>query len=142
VAIRTYRDLDVYKASYEAALAVSKLSRRFPQIEQAELARQLRRSARSVPANIAEGWAKRNSPQEFKRYLQMAVGSCHETRVWLDMSRDEGYITEKEHQDLAARYNHIGIMLHKLWKGWRPKAAASEAGSAVMTSRPHDLMTP
>ena len=118
--IRTYHDLEVYRESYQAALVVSKLSRRFPQVEQVELARQLRRSARSVPANIAEGWAKRNSAQEFKRYLQMAIGSCHETQVWLDMSRDEGYIKGDEHNGLVARYNHIGIMLHKLWKEWRP----------------------
>jgi len=121
VAIRTFRDLDVYRESYAAALVVSKLTRSFPRVEQVELARQLRRSARSVPANIAEGWAKRNSAHEFKRYLQMAIGSCHETQVWLDMSRDEGYISEGNHSQLTARYNHIGIMLHKLWKEWRPR---------------------
>jgi four helix bundle protein len=134
MAIQTYRDLDVYQESYQAALVVSKLSRRFPPFEQVELARQLRRAARSIPANIAEGWAKRNSPLELKRYLQMAVGSCHETRVWLDMREDEGHITEAEHSDLVAKYNHIGIMLHKLWKEWRPKVAAPEARSAVKAS--------
>ena len=103
VPIRTYKDLDVYREFYKAALLVSKLSRRFPAVEQVELARQLRRSARSIPANIAEGWAKRKSTPEFKRYLQMAMGSCHETHVWLDMSRDEGYISEVEHKELVGR---------------------------------------
>ena len=116
MAIRTFRDLDVYRESYECAIIVSRLSRTFPQVEQVELARQLRRAARSVPANIAEGWAKRKSAAEFKRYLQMAMGSCHETHVWLDMSRDEGYISAEKHDDLVARYNHIGIMLHRLWQ--------------------------
>lgn len=117
--IRTYRDLEVFKESYAAAMVVSRLTKTFPQREQVELARQLRRSARSVPANIAEGWAKRNSPLEFKRYLQMAVGSCHETEVWLSMSRDEGYITGEEHDELAKRYERIGVMLRSLWKNWR-----------------------
>jgi len=111
--------LDVYREAYDAALLVSKVSRRFPVQEQAELARQLRRSARSVPANIAEGWAKRSSPAEFKRYLMVAFGSCHETLVWLDMSRDEGYLKADEHNDLATRYDRISIMLRNLWKNWR-----------------------
>jgi four helix bundle protein len=119
VAIRTYRDLDVFKESYEAAMQTSRLTRKFPPLEQVELARQLRRSARSIPANIGEGWAKRDSAQEFKRYLQIAVGSCHETEVWLSISKDEGYITREEHDSLAKKYERIGVMLRSLWKHWR-----------------------
>lgn len=119
MAIRTYRDLDVYKESYEAAMLVSKLTKKFPPREQVELARQLRRSARSIPANIAEGWAKRDSAPELKRYLQIAVGSCHETEVWLSMSRDEGFIADEEHDSLAKKYERIGVMLRSLWKHWR-----------------------
>jgi four helix bundle protein len=119
LAIRSYKDLAVYRESYAAALEVSKLTKKFPPIEQYELARQLRRSARSIPANLAEGWAKRSSAQEFKRYMQVAIGSCHETQNWLDMSKDESYITEKEHEYLSGRYNGIGVMLYKLWENWR-----------------------
>ncbi len=117
--IRTYRDLEVFRESYEAALQVSKLTRNFPALEQVDLARQLRRAARSLPANIAEGWAKRSSASEFKRYLQVAIGSCHETRIWLDMSKDEGYIAEEHVASLRIRYDRIGVMLHKLWENWR-----------------------
>ena len=117
--IRTYRDLDVFQESYKAALDVSKLVRKFPPYEKFELARQLRRAARSVPANIVEGWAKRNSPQEFKRYLQNAIGSCHETQFWLDMAKDETYITKEEDEDLRNRYNRIGAMLRSLWERWK-----------------------
>ncbi len=106
--IRTYRDLEVFRVAYEAAaLVVSRLSKTFPQVELVELGRQLRCAARSLPANIAEGWAKRNSALEFKRYLQVAIGSCHETRIWLDMSRDEGYMSEKDYEDLTARYDFL-----------------------------------
>ncbi|MBI3485236.1 MAG: four helix bundle protein [Acidobacteria bacterium] len=117
--IKTYHDLDVFREAYDAALAVSKLTRTFPAVEQFELARQLRRAARSVPANIAEGWAKRNSTAEFKSYLQVAMGSCHEVKFWLDMSRDEGYVSVAEIDELKGRYDRIGAMLYGLWKNWR-----------------------
>jgi four helix bundle protein len=129
LAIRTFRDLHVYEEAYQAALVVSKLSKGFPKVEQVELARQLRRAARSLPANIAEGWAKRDSPSEFKRYLQVAIGSCQETQVWLEMSRDEKYISEEEYKESWTRYDRIGIMLHRLWKQWR-----SSEKEAVLSS--------
>ncbi len=124
--IQTYRDLEVFREAYEAALTVSKLTRSFPAAEQAELARQLRRAARSLPANIAEGWAKRNSGAEFKRYLQVAIGSYHETHVWPDMSRDEGYLSVEQWKALQGRYDRIGVMLYSLWKRWRTNGRPSE----------------
>ncbi len=118
MAIRTYRDLDVFRESYAAALDVSRIWKRLPPAEQYELARQLRRAARSIPANIVEGWGKRASTPEFKRYLQIAIGSCDETRMWLDLSKDEGYIPEGEVKEIKERYNRIGAMLSSLWKQW------------------------
>lgn len=119
MAIRTYRDLDVFRESYAAALDVSRMAKRFPPVEHYELARQLRRAARSIPANIVEGWGKRASTPEFKRYLQIAIGSCDETRMWLDLSKDEGFISETDCQEVKVRYNRIGTMLSSLWKQWR-----------------------
>jgi len=119
MAIRTYRDLEVFQESYAAALDISKLVKGFPGFEQFEIARQLRRAARSIPANIVEGWAKRNSAPEFKRYLQVAIGSCDEVKLWLEMSRDEGYASEEAVGKLTDRYNRIGAMLASLWKRWR-----------------------
>jgi four helix bundle protein len=117
--IRTYRDLEVFQESYAAALEVSKLVKCFPIHEQAELARQLRRAVRSIPANIVEGWAKRLSAPEFKRYLQVAIGSCDEAKLWLEMGRDEGYIAPDDFRSQKDRYNRIGAMLASLWKNWR-----------------------
>jgi four helix bundle protein len=117
--IRTYHDLDVFRESYSAALDVSRLCKCLPAVEQFELGRQLRRAARSIPANIVEGWGKRASTPEFKRYLQIAIGSCDETRMWLDMSKDEGYISESDCKEVKDRYNRIGAMLTSLWKQWR-----------------------
>jgi four helix bundle protein len=122
MAIRTYRDLEVFQESYAAALDVSKLAKRFPPFEQAELGRQIRRAARSIPANIVEGWAKRQSVAEFKRYLQVAVGSCDEVKMWLEMSKDEGYISQEIFEARTSRYNRIGAMLASLWKNWQGPA--------------------
>lgn len=119
MAIRTYNDLEVFREAYAAALDVSRICKRLPPAEQYELARQLRRSARSIPANIVEGWGKRASTPEFKRYLQIAIGSCDETRMWLDLSKDEGYIPESDVKQIKERYNRIGAMLGSLWKQWR-----------------------
>jgi four helix bundle protein len=126
VAIRTYKDLNVYRESFAAAMVVFKVSKTFPRFEQVELARQLRRSARSVPASIVEGRGKRFSEAEFKRYLQNALGSCQETSMWLDMSLEEGYLTKEKHAELSRRYGHIGAMIVSLWRKWRTFKTTSE----------------
>lgn len=118
-AIRHFKDLLVYQQAYAAALAVSRATRSFPRHEQYGLAQQMRSAARSIPANIAEGWARRESPAEFRRFLQMAIGSCEEMKVWLDFSRDEGHLNGKVVEGLHTDYARIGTMLQRLWKGWR-----------------------
>jgi len=117
--IKTYKDLEVFQVSYQLALNISKSVRNFPGPEQFELARQLRRAARSIPANVVEGWAKRSSAAEFKRYLQIAIGSCDECKLWLEMSRDEGYLSTKKTEELLNEFNRLGAMLKSLWRQWR-----------------------
>jgi four helix bundle protein len=116
VPIKTYKDLNVFRESYRLSLKVSRTTRKFPGPEQFELARQLRRAARSIPANIVEGWAKRASAQEFKRYLQVAIGSCDECKLRTEMSRDEGFLTAEECTSLENEFNVVGAMLKSLWK--------------------------
>lgn len=79
----------------------------------------MRRAARSIPANIVEGWAKRSSAAEFKRFLAVAIGSCDECKFWLEMSRDEGYLSASDHKALENRFNVVGAMLKSLWKHWQ-----------------------
>jgi four helix bundle protein len=117
--IKTYKDLNVYRESYRLALENSRATRRFPALEQFELARQLRRAARSIPANIVEGWAKRASPVELKRYLQISIGSCDECKLWLEMSRDEGFLSAQDCSNLENEFNLVGAMLKSLWKHWK-----------------------
>ena len=106
-----YHRLSVYQKSYELALELHKITLRFPKIEQYELASQLRRSSKSIPANIAEGMGKQTSKAEVRRFIQTAMGSCDESRVWLEFSKDLGYLTQKDYKDLNQRYQEIGRML-------------------------------
>jgi four helix bundle protein len=117
--VRNYTDLIVYQQSYQLALRVSEMTRCFPRHEQYELGRQVRRSSRSVAANIVEGWAKRTSSAEFKRHLVIAAGEVAETKFWLDLAADEQLAQKKRCEQLKAEYAKLGMMLHNLWKEWR-----------------------
>jgi four helix bundle protein len=117
--VRTYTDLLVYKQAYGLALETSELTRTFPRQEQYEVGRQIRRSSRSVPANIVEGWSKRSSSAEFKRHLVIASGEAAETKFWLDLAADEGIAARNSCEKLKAEYSRLGMMLHNLWKEWR-----------------------
>ena len=117
--VRNYTDLLVYKQAYRLALAVSKFTRSLPREEQFELGRQLRRCARSVPANIVEGWAKRLSAAEFKRHLVISAGEVAETKFWIELSADEGFVPRNLAEGLVKDYSKLGFMIHNLWKEWR-----------------------
>ena len=119
MSIKTYKDLNVFSGAYKLALDISRETKRFPSHEQYELARQLRRAARSIPVNVVEGWAKRASAVEFKRYLQISSGSCEECKLWFEMSRDEGYLSSEKYEKLANRFNLLSAMLRSLWKNWQ-----------------------
>ena len=117
--VRNCTDLLVYRQAYDLALHTSKLTRTFPRQEQYELGRQIRRSSRSVAANIVEGWSKRSSSAEFKRHLVIASGEAAETKFWLDLAADEGIAPRDMCEKLKAEYSKLGMMLHNLWKEWR-----------------------
>ena len=106
-----YHRLSVYKKSYKLALELHKLTLKFPKIEQYELARQLRRSSKSIPANIAEGMGKQTSKADVKRFIEMAMGSCDESRVWLEFAKDLGYLSKKDQDHFNERYKEVGRML-------------------------------
>lgn len=110
--VRRARDLDVYRRAYPISLAIHQASLQFPAIEQYALADQLRRAAKSVCANIAEGFIRqRQSSKEFARFLLIAEASAEETCTWLQYAADLGYIPAKQFQDWDAEYIIIQSML-------------------------------
>ena len=86
-----FRDLIVYQKPYKAALEIFAITKTFPKEEQYSLTDQIRRSSRSVPANIAEAWRKRKYSKLFVSKLIDSSGEASETEVWLDMSKDLNY---------------------------------------------------
>ena len=116
--IKSYEDLEVYKRAYVSSLLIHKLSLSFPQMEQFELGRQIRRATKSIALNIAEGYGKKSSAAEFKRYLTMSLGSNDEVRVQLRYCKDLGYITEEQYLAYHTEYGEIGKMLNKLIRTW------------------------
>ncbi len=114
---KTYKDLRVFQKAYDASLIIHKTTLGFPKIEQYALGDQMRRSSKSICANIVEGFGKQaGSKKEFQRFLSMATGSCDEMQVWLRYAHDLGYIEKKSFEQWLEEYNHIARMLQALHK--------------------------
>ncbi len=117
--VASYKDLRVYQRSYVLALEIHKVTLKFPVQERRELGNQLRRAATSVPINIAEGYGRKRSPEDFKHFLVIALGSNNEVNVILDLVRDLGYLQEDQHKKLAQENIEIGKGINKLIQVWR-----------------------
>jgi four helix bundle protein len=106
-----HRDLKVYQLAYKLAMEVFRSSKTFPENERYSLTSQVRRSSRSVAANIAEGFRKRQYPNMFASKLADSDAEATETQVWLDFARDCGYLSPDDYKRLKAGYEEVGRML-------------------------------
>lgn len=111
---RGFRDLKVYQLSYQLALEIFELTKVFPKEEKYSLLDQVRRSSRSVCANIAEAWYKRRYPKSFISKLIDSAGEAGETEVWIDFSFDHRYMIEEHHRKLLDKYSEVGKMLNSM----------------------------
>jgi len=112
---RGFEDLEVFRRAYRVSLEVHRASLELPRIEQFALADQLRRSSKSICANLAEGFAKQShSAAEYRRYLTVAIGSSDETQLWLRYGVDLGYIEDVAGRRWIADYVEISRMLQGL----------------------------
>ena len=107
----SFKKLRVYIKAYETALKIFQLSKKFPPEEKYLLVNQIRRSSRSVCANIVEAYRKRRYTKHFISKLSDADGEASETLVWLDFSRDQGFINNHDYGILYNNYINIGKML-------------------------------
>ena len=108
-----HKDLDVYKKSVEMVVEVYGLTAKFPKEEMFGLVSQIRRSATSVPSNIAEGSA-RNSAKDYVRFLYIALGSAAELETQLLIASRLSFITEAEYAVFSEKINTISKMLQGL----------------------------
>src|SRR3989338_5551789 len=117
--IQSFRDLQVYQESYELAVNVNKAVLKLPEFEKFDLVSQLRRASKSIPANIAEGYAKRVSNKEFMKHLTIALGSANEMEVHISLARDLDYWSKELADNLIQRYQVVGKKLNKLIQNWK-----------------------
>jgi len=105
--VRTHLDLDVYRKAFDAAMQVFELSKGFPKEERYSLTDQIRRSSRSVCANLAEAWRKRRYEAAFKSKLSDAETEAAETQVWLEFAVKCNYLNRDEAAELYKTYDEI-----------------------------------
>jgi four helix bundle protein len=115
----SFQDLDVYQRAYKAALVISeKIIPFLRKKKHYDLADQISRSSKAIPALIAESYAKRHQKKNFKKYLDDGMGEANETIVHLSFTKDLKYPNPSLCDDLIDAYNIIGKQLYKLGNSW------------------------
>ena len=111
--IEKFTDLTVWQKAHAVTLLVYRVTEAFPDRERFGIVAQIRRSAASVPANIAEGFGRRTT-RELLRSLQIARGEAEETRYFSILSRDLGYLKQDDFKQLADGCNTVGRLINAL----------------------------
>ncbi|PHI18636.1 diversity-generating retroelement protein bAvd family protein [Lewinellaceae bacterium SD302] len=102
----------VYEKSFQLALQVYGLSRSFPQEEKYSLTDQVRRSSRSICANLAEAYGARRFTKKFAAKITICLCEYYETQTWLDFALAFEYIDQGQHQDLQSLSDEVRKLLH------------------------------
>jgi four helix bundle protein len=111
---RTHEDLAIYQLAFETAMQIFEYSKQFPAAEQYSLTDQIRRSSRSVCANMAEAWRKRRYRAAFVAKLSDCEAEAAETQVWLKFAVKCQYITVEQERQMYSTYNRILAGLVKM----------------------------
>lgn len=119
--IKSYKDLIVYQSLYQAMVKVlTKIIPRLPREEKYDLVDQMRRACKSAPAQLAEGYAKKNYPRSWKKYIDDAIGESNEMIHHLNVCVDvyAKFVPKELCEELINIYNIIGKQLYNLGKNW------------------------
>ena len=119
--MQDFRKLRVWEKAHELALAVYRGTRGFPREELYGLTSQLRRSAVSIPANIAEG-SGRSGDKEFARFAQIAMGSASEVKYPTILAHDLGLMNKEAHEQLTSQVDEVQKMLSSLIRTLKSKS--------------------
>ena len=112
--VKSFKELEVYKFSRELAKEIFFITRNFPLIEKYSLTDQIRRSSRSIGAQIAESWGKRRYENHFISKLTDADSEQFETQHWIEVSFENEYISQQIMNDLLSKCESIGKMLNSM----------------------------
>lgn len=115
--LKHFRDLDVYRRAFDAAMEIFQLTKTFPAEEKYSLVDQIRRSSRSVCSNMAEAWRKRRYIAVFKNKITDSMQEASETQCWLEFSLACKYIANDIFDELDDEYEQIIAMLNSMEKG-------------------------
>ncbi|MBD2252577.1 four helix bundle protein [Nostoc parmelioides] len=106
-AIKDHKDLGIYKIAFEAAMKIFELSKKFPVEERYSLTDQIRRSSRSVCANLAEAWRKRRYKAAFIAKLNDCEAEAAETQTWIEFAVKCNYMNVEVGREVYANYNQV-----------------------------------
>ncbi|MCK5426752.1 MAG: four helix bundle protein, partial [Thermodesulfovibrionia bacterium] len=102
-----YKDLKVYQLAYRLATEIFQETKDFPIDEKYSLTDQIRKSSRSIPANIAEAWKKRKYIKMFISKLIDCASEAGETEVWLEFAKDAEYLSNQKYSYFAENYDEV-----------------------------------
>lgn len=125
VKINRFSDLTVWQKAHDLTLATYKLTEKFPRSEQFGIVSQVRRSAASISANIAEGFGWRTT-KELLRCLQISRGELKETRYFLILSRDLHHISPAEFENMNSRCDSVGQLINALGRSLKNRLGTTE----------------
>jgi four helix bundle protein len=114
--ISHFRDLEVYRRAFDAAMRIFQVTKEFPAEEKYSLVDQIRRASRSVCANISEAWRKRRYIAVFKNKITDSMQEASETQCWLEFSMACQYIDQDTFGKLDDEYEQIIAMLNSVEK--------------------------
>ena len=117
--ITSFRDLEVYQESFELQIEVEGKLKTFPREEKFLLCDQLRRAVRAIPALIAEGWAKRETIKDFRKFLRNSQAEAYETVNHLLLAERKGYLDSKRADNLIGRYEKLAKRIRNLKNNWQ-----------------------
>ncbi len=112
--VESYRELEAYKAARNLSKDIYIITKSFPREEMYSLTDQIRRSSRSVGAQVAEAWAKRRYEKHFVSKLTDADGEQQETQHWIETSLDCGYLSAEVAENFLKQCSSIGRMLNSM----------------------------
>lgn len=114
--LKSYKDLDIYKISYELAVKIHKMSLKLPKYELYEEGSQIRRSSKGITSCIVEGYGRRKYKADFIKYLVYAHASCDETILHLNFINDTHEIDKNELKNILDSYDVLGRKINKYIK--------------------------
>jgi four helix bundle protein len=118
--IKHHKDLEIYKVAFDTAMEIFELSKKFPKEEAYSLTDQIRRSSRSVCANLSEAWRKRRYEAAFRAKLSDSEAEAAETQTWIEFAVKCNYLDVEKGRELYSSYNQVIGGLVKMIKNPSP----------------------